>query len=300
MNYIIRHWKGDLPLAVSFWVNISLMNLIIVAAMNWLSTSEYWNTNYVGTARFTIISVLVVFFLWVWQIVGTWRSAQNHIAVTKRRLWARNAQIIIVLGMIGIAINLQTGRRVYIEIAKISFGFDPYSKYDIILSENGNDVTIHGGIGFGISIEVEKIINKNPDITIIKLTSFGGRLLPARQLRNLIHKNNLNTYAEGRCNSACSFVFLAGGNRIFGTNARLGFHAAQFPRLSQEIMDTELELDRKFLLQVGLPNEFVEKVLDTAPGGMWYPTVEELFEANVITHYYDGTELLGESTYKNR
>ena len=36
MNYIRKHWRGELSLAVSFWVNFGLLNFVFagIAAMD--------------------------------------------------------------------------------------------------------------------------------------------------------------------------------------------------------------------------------------------------------------------------
>lgn len=79
MPYLARHWRGELPLWQSFWVNWLLgggiYSLMLLAALL--------------SARFAlaaIIGIMVVIPYGIWSVVGTWRAA---IRAARRSILAR-------------------------------------------------------------------------------------------------------------------------------------------------------------------------------------------------------------------
>src|SRR5262249_27300186 len=73
-NFIVRHWRGELPLWVSYWVINVLGNLcafaipILIAAV-FAAKSGYYPLSVFATLIGTWACVLV---LSCWQLVGTW------------------------------------------------------------------------------------------------------------------------------------------------------------------------------------------------------------------------------------
>lgn len=101
-SYIGRHWNGDLSLGVSFWVNDVLLN-IAVAIILYIIISLLESAS-IGVAL-TVLWILLLFSiaLGIWQLVGIWRSAEKHKQYTGRRGLAIAAQVLVVLGWIGLA-----------------------------------------------------------------------------------------------------------------------------------------------------------------------------------------------------
>ena len=98
MGYIGRHWRGELPLAVSFWINVVLVDLFL-KSVELLSIAFIHNPSR-GTHITIIHSPFVILILYPWQIMGLWRSCNRHIEATGKRFWARTAQVLVVLGFI--------------------------------------------------------------------------------------------------------------------------------------------------------------------------------------------------------
>lgn len=104
-SYVGRHWTGDLSLGVSFWVNSFLLGIafgVIVFIVVYAVAS--------GGNRGAIMLVLIALIpisitLSVWQLVGIWRSAENHKYHTGRKGWAVVAQVLVVLGWLGLVLN---------------------------------------------------------------------------------------------------------------------------------------------------------------------------------------------------
>jgi hypothetical protein len=94
-NYLSRHWRGDLSLPVSYWVNGCLLgigNLVgILLVLHYPSRS----------ITFAISVYVVVVLTWaiqVWQLVGIWRSAKKHTDRGGWSFWARTAQVTAICG----------------------------------------------------------------------------------------------------------------------------------------------------------------------------------------------------------
>lgn len=108
-NYFVRHWRGDLSLAVSFWINGVLVNLVLIAVA--LVPIIYIERN-PQAANLTILALAGLFFvawilLWIWQLVGVWRSASHHVLRGGRKFWAVAAKVIVVLAVLRGLIDLK-------------------------------------------------------------------------------------------------------------------------------------------------------------------------------------------------
>lgn len=105
-NYFLRHWRGELSLRLSYWVNgpfASLLGMILVfATVALLDTGgglgAYRNLVVVGGTWLAMSAVLV------WEVVGVWRSAgRPHPNAAGKVLiseWGSVARVVVVLGAI--------------------------------------------------------------------------------------------------------------------------------------------------------------------------------------------------------
>jgi hypothetical protein len=103
-SYIARHWNGELSLGASFWANcvgISLLFTLIVFIVGFAFSHARLGLLLGVLWPLFAMSLVIA----VWQLVGTWRSAENHKRYTGRTGWAVTAQVLIVLAWIGVAIN---------------------------------------------------------------------------------------------------------------------------------------------------------------------------------------------------
>jgi hypothetical protein len=97
-GYIGRHWRGELSLATSFWINVVLIDFILKSAE--LISAAFLHNPLTGTHVTIIHNPFVIMILYPWQIIGLWRSSERHIETTGKRFWARTAQVLVVLGFI--------------------------------------------------------------------------------------------------------------------------------------------------------------------------------------------------------
>ena len=103
-NFIARHWRGEYPLWVSYWVVGILSNLAAVVAIILLSQFMVKQVSYVPLTLWIFFVVLWsgLAGLGLWQAVGIWRSAtrrriERH-AAGRRAFWPIMAKIAVCLG----------------------------------------------------------------------------------------------------------------------------------------------------------------------------------------------------------
>lgn len=284
MNYIRKHWRGELSLAISFWFNFCLINIIIVFLSKWFDQSSPIN-HPVISARVSIIIVIIALFIYAWQIVGLWRACNRHVAVNGRAFWARTSQAIVVLGLIVNLGSIISYWGIYKELYQLGFQKDTTPAYSLTLKNNDSLIHLEGGLRFGVSKDVAALLKDHPDAKGIILDSIGGRIYEGQELSKLILIYGLDTYSLKGCYSAGTMAFISGTNRFLGTGANLGFHqySMDYENLDEFVdMEGEQEEDLRIFKRKGVKREFLEKLYDTSPEDLWYPSIDELLSAGVI------------------
>lgn len=153
-------------------------------------------------ARVTLIYVFVALaIVYPWQVVGLWQACVRHIIQTGRTAWARTAQVVTVIGILGTLGNVNIYWPIYKEIYQIGFGKDEFGNYTVELKKNESLVHVQGGLGFGVSKEVAGLLAKHSNIKGIILDSHGGRIYEGRELSKLILIYGLDTYSLKGCYS---------------------------------------------------------------------------------------------------
>jgi hypothetical protein len=77
VRYISRHWRGELPLYVSFWVNGVLLHFVLAAILIALAAGGAMYSNDSAFDLLTVYGILALRLVAVWQLIGIWRSAQS-------------------------------------------------------------------------------------------------------------------------------------------------------------------------------------------------------------------------------
>ncbi len=123
MNYLIKHWRGELPLWVSFWVNLVLINVALGFLRLWLTPSSQ-TTIFKTTAMTVLLYGFFEITISIWQIVGTARSTTRKIDDTKR--WIVGGTVLFLLLMLAFStiINLKNSLPIYSQMLQVIFGID--------------------------------------------------------------------------------------------------------------------------------------------------------------------------------
>src|SRR5215831_18484249 len=284
--YFIRHWRGELPLPVSYWVNGSLVAVMFGVMMSVIPWDDLVSQSPKMYATTAIATWCVLAITTVWQLVGTWRSAHNYLRQGKSKLWGNGAKIVLVLGFLKAVTGFAVvGIPQVTEYAKIAAGEDPFGTYQLRVLRDATELEIAGPIIFGLTDDVRRTLDAHPTIRVIHLNSQGGRVVEARKLRDLIMSRGLATYTASGCFSACTLAYAAGRERLIAQEANLGFHQYSFPGMSGHDFQQEYEKDKQDMLARGFARAFVERAFTTPNNAMWRPTHRELFEAHVVTGY---------------
>ncbi len=290
-SYVVRHWRGELPLRVSYWVNGILMSATVSAAAALLSRAA----DFPSAPRFwSLLAILLWVFAFggcVWQVVGVWRSAGRHASQGGRAGWSAAAKAAVVLGVIQLLFVFRTQALPQMaEYGRMALGRDPINGYQVRVLRKASEIEISGYIAFGLTDQVRTVLDGRPEISLVHLNSDGGRVAEARKLRDLIASRRLSTYTSTRCLSACVIPFLAGERRLIAANAKVGFHQYSVAGTTGAGVLEEMETDKRYFVSRGVSAAFVEQAFRRSDM-LWYPTPDQMRSAGYITGYADSDEV---------
>ena len=282
-NYFVRHWRGELPLPVSYWVN-GILGCLVVGISRGFVSAVVKTESLGAVAAADILLYVLSLAVSVWQIVGTWRSASQHAGRGGNAAWAALAKVVLVLGAVNLA-RLTAFSTVpqIVEFSHILAGDNKLPSSEIRVLSGGNEVEFRGGIRSGAAKELERILAAVPQAKVLHVNSVGGRVREAEYMAKLVRGRGLITYTSEQCLSAATLVFIAGKERVVSARAKIGFHQAWLPGMTEAQRRTSDESLRQTMRQAGVADDFINHVLATPHESMWYPTIQEMRSAGVIT-----------------
>jgi hypothetical protein len=294
-NFVARHWRGELPLWVSYWIislvaGFGVLAVVVVLSAAFASKSGYYPLSIFATftGTWTCIVILVT-----WQLIGTWRSAERYKVIRagqgRSGFWGGLAQVMVILGILSnLGTVLRDGAPQIVEAWRIAFQNDPdIPEYSIRVMRDGTEAEIVGGLKYGLADDFAKILNASRRVKVVHLDSVGGRLGEGEKLYKLIRSRGLDTYVSSKCMSACTMAFAAGRERYLRKGAVLGFHKGAFPGANDGGLD---QLQRAIFLRSGFDPSFVAKALSTPNADMYKPEPSVLLSARVVTSLTDGRQ----------
>lgn len=283
-NYLARHWRGNLPLAQSYWVNGFLTNLVIGAVgLGLMGLEKSGRSLRIFSIAF-LLYVLLFLTARIWTLVGVWRSAGRHAARGGSPGWARVAKGMIVLGGLVTVAQLPSLGLKAREFALIAVGRDPIGPMaSVAVGAGGRMIRVTGLLSAGIADEFENVLEKSPRATLLVLDSDGGRIFEALRIAEVVRRRGLNTSVEEHCASACTLMLLAGKERSARRLAQIGFHQPDFPGISEAERSEFIAQNRRDYVEAGIAEDFIDRAMTTPPSEMWYPSHSVLVEAGVLT-----------------
>lgn len=296
MDYFLRHWRGELSLSLSFWVNNAVFNAFIGVAGALLADQSLIE----HPVKAAQVNLVTIAFLWLiiypWQIVGLWRSANRRINTNDRILWPRVCQILVILGLVINSVGFARDYPFYKYLYDLSFKADEKDEFTVALDPKNNVIRIDGALRFGISEEIERLVKQNKSIRAIVLNSAGGRIYEGREISRIVSENGLKVFTTEKCFSACTLAFMAGSERYIAKEANLGFHQySTGADALNEFVSSELayeqQRDMDFYRSQGIEETFIQKIFKTPPEEMWTPSKGELWQAGVIHGYVSAANL---------
>ncbi len=143
---------------------------------------------------------------------------------------------------------------------------------------------ISGEFQDGVSDALASALAEHPSIHRLELDSPGGKTDEALSMAALVEKYSLSTFVRNQCASACTTVFIAGRERSSTASAKLGFHRARntlwFNAPDADKANANLI---SYFKSKGIEASFVQKAFRVPSNDIWYPSVDELLAARVIS-----------------
>lgn len=285
-NYFVRHWRGELSLPVSYWINgavgtviTSILLLIVTSSVN--SEDDF----HPSIAFATLLFVWLASFAFVtWQMVGIWGSATVYQRTNPAKFWGGIAKVAVVVGALRVLAEFGTsGGPQILEMYKIYAGDDERGKHAFRVLRDGQELEFSGPVRFGAAKEFESFLNALGALKVVHLDSQGGRILEAQKMADMIKQRGLNTYVANRCLSACTIMFLSGRERYISEVGKLGFHQPDFPGMSDEDRRDAIAKEERRLRDLGVSESFARRANAAAPSSMWYPSARELLAEKIVT-----------------
>jgi len=90
-TYFARHWRGELSLPQSFWVNG------VMIGFGWMVAFQPLVDFFVIAPWWFFVAWIADYATIVWQLVGLWRSARNY---RGPRVWSISARIFSILAVL--------------------------------------------------------------------------------------------------------------------------------------------------------------------------------------------------------
>ncbi len=287
-TFFLRHWRGEYNLARSWFVHGALVRLILLVSKRYLPTMLPRGA--LSSACISSIVTVAMLAMFIWLVVGCWRSAQNHKKLTNRKFWATVAQIVIILAMFGFIVVAYDGFKDGYNLTHTGAKNDQRFKHSIHVLDRG-EVVLTGDIVDGVDEELRDVLAKNKNIWLIQLERGGGLLRPAYNIALLIKEHKLTTFTAEECDSACTIAFMAGTHRIINNDAKIGFHKYTYPGYNKQQYMVAVSYDKNYFVNKGVPKKFVDHALSIPHKEIWYPTTNELIKNNIVTHVVFGREL---------
>ena len=318
MGCISKYWRGEYSLQISFWLVFVVLS-VVYHAIEPLILSGFTDLVESGSAEsgsaepgsaesgaaehyiqsgvvFIVLTRLCVF---PWQVVGLLRSATRNFHQTGHSLSLYTVQVLVVASSVFVVIHMvevaQELTAVRQNIAHESSKSGPL----FILSETSRAdlVKLTGPLDFGVTAAFERYIQQHPAVRGVVLESFGGQIYEGRGLARLIKQRALDTYVLTACESSCTIAFISGRRRFMGKQAQLGFHQYYISEAHQRQItqfyniEAEQQKDLALFRAQAIDESFLERVFSTPSTSIWYPDLDELLRAGVVTDVIEVEQL---------
>ena len=288
-NYFVRHWRGQLPLPVSYWVNWLLVSALLAVGV--LSAKDPALLERLGTnaGSWELAVAASALAAMAWQSVGLWRSAERYVVGGGRREWATLAKVCVGIGLLPVVGSALEQLPAVQQALDARFRADRPRVTQLYVAKAGTEIEIAGGLSPGIATALSSTLDRTPTIRVVRLANAGGSISEAHKLAGLIAARDLVTFAPHECDGACLLAFLGGKLRYMGLGGRLGFYGASVAGTGGA-GEKRNQLFREVMLARGVPTAFIAQALAAPDSHPWYPTTSELLQANVITGIADDPE----------
>lgn len=284
-RHIAAHWRGELPLPLSFWIHGALIGLLCsLAAGALLTRIDITDAPLRWPALAALFGWPLLLAIQAWGFVGAWRSAGAANRDGRSAVWVHGCRLAVAAGAAGalLSTGLHFLPRVP-EFIRIVLGTDPRGQVMATRSADGHRLRLKGWLGIGDGARVRQLIAGAPQVRLLELDSPGGRFDEALALADALRGQGWTIRVRGTCRDACTLVFMAGQVRQLLPGAEWSVHrppAAVFNPLFTQIAKRELAARYR---QAGLPDSLVKMSLAMPPAHRWTSTWGELAAAGIVS-----------------
>jgi hypothetical protein len=290
MAYLIAHWRGRLPLAISLWINFLALSLFI-------SYIELTLIAYMARAPehllgFSIASLILTrLIIFPWQLRGLFRAAEQDFIVSGNRLRMFGVQI---LGVFSIGATLIYSLDVLQGVIHVRQQLSDEIRrptpvgYVLSIDPSGTQLSLSGNLDIGVTTAVASLLATQTGVRSVVLDSPGGHLYEGRGLAKLFTEKQLDTYVYSECSSACATAFIGGVVRYLGPEGKLGFHQYRIDNRQYTtaviFFDPvkEQQRDQALFKTRGISPAFLDSMFRQSADRIWFPSQSQLQQTGVV------------------
>lgn len=283
--YLIRHWRGELPLWVAWWLNgvgLTALSLALEGNLGALGLDRGLDSR-AGVTLFVAAGVVLLLLVPAWQVIGIFRAADRHAAEVGTPLAAYVTQGLATVLTILLALRFVMFAGEGYSGLRLAF---PITGWHYQVSVSGRLLEVRGSITFGLADAVQAALTANPQVRRVRLNSGGGSLSEAQKLRGIIIAHDLDTDSTRGCSSACVSAYIGGHQRLLRSSARIGLHLPRNPGYGlRGPLSPAYAAELGYFASRGVPPWFLQRWIASGRQ-FWYPTPLQLWQAGIVQAFY--------------
>jgi hypothetical protein len=283
-TYIGQHWRGELSLPQSYWLNGVLLSLPFRAYFG--VVDAVFKGDHIEDPLLPIWWIVIPFLLMqpimVWQGVGVWRSAGRRI-LDGQPGWAWAARLVVLGNGIVLMVLLAT----YAELTYSLLTIYKQEQAGYTLVAKKNYVRFSGLITPANADKIIEYLDKASTQRLVIGLSGGGVVYPALRVAKVVHERKLTVVVVAECDSMCAAVLAAGAKRFIFPTAAIRLHSPTWAGTNDRTPGESADLE-DWYRQMGIAQELIAKMSAHAgPHDMYEPTLLELSTSGLVTDVYD-------------
>ena len=281
-NYLLRHWRGELPLWQAYWINLAaagmLLRILDAPLMQFLTGLQ----RPMSRLACLLALGLTLGAMLIWQVVGVWRSASR-----RGDGWAVLARIVVVANALAAIGTAAIYMKAIDHLAHLESAVSSFDNYTVTASADGAAIDVKGYLGLGITGKVEQAFAAHPAAKLLRIDSLGGSVEEGFALQDfLAGRKDVAIEATGVCASACTIAFIGAHSRLLAPGGRLGFHHFR-PMIEGSEIKGELDKDeervRKLLQERGASADFVTLAFTYTGDHLYLPDMIKSSQNGIVT-----------------
>ena len=283
-RYIGRHWRGELSLPRSYWVNGFLVN---VPLNIYFRVIDSWlGARALESPTVYLFYILVPYLLWlpvlVWQGVGIWRSAGRRLEEDGSG-WAWVARAIVLLNAAVIAFSVAGSAQNYYSVVR-AYMDERASTFSV--ESRGSYVIFRGTITTEAAEKLAPLLEARTTQRLVIDGSNGGFIEPALRLAAIIDRRKLWVVAIRSCYSSCTGLLAAGHIRAIAPDTVMGFHIGTI--IGTDTTAQEWDGIESYYRTDGMTQTMFDNVhAHRGPTDFYYPTISDLIDNGLVNQLYD-------------